>query len=320
MMQPSEFGKRNPSTSLQQSCVNYNKSRFSASEGSRVFKSLSEGLNNILADLPSNRQLPKNEDLTDHQKEIFVGGLSTKLTKKELSWAFSYFGRVTHVRIMSRPDGSTRGFAFVKYKHVRSAEAAVKRGFLTIGNITTEIRSCISVNQSEVYKDHKLKCKVFIGGISSKLQHSDILNYLSLYGEVLDFIPAQDPITGNFKGFGFATFAEQSSVDLFLSQKKGHKINGFRIKSGPAVVKKEVSEGSQKHSPNTKQIPKKAASGSENGSWSQISVSTSHKRWIFLEHPEENLVFNLRVTKPTFARMRHSHTPTGSQGNRPDSS
>ncbi len=183
---------------------------------------------------------------------------------------------------MSKPDGSSRGFAFVKYKHVRSAEAAVKRGFLTCWETSLQ-KSEVGYPSTgqQVYKDLRLKCKVFIGGISSKLQHSDILNYLSLYGEVLDFIPAQDPITGHFKGFGFATFAEQSSVDLFLSQKKGHKINGFRIKSGPAVLKKEVSEGSQKHSPNTKQIPKKAASGSENGSWSQISVSTSHKRWIF---------------------------------------
>ena len=193
-----------------------------------------------VAELKGSREIDPNQT----QRQIFVGGVTGAITKKELSWAFSYFGRVTHIRIMSRPDGSARGFAFIKYKCAKSAEAAVQKGYLTVGGVTTEIRYCISVNESEKYKDIKLKSKVFIGSLNKGFSEEDLLKYLSQFGEVVEFIRAYDSVTGRRKGYGFATFAEQSSVDRFLSKKGGHQIKGTKLTVGHAEEKKSGQESS----------------------------------------------------------------------------
>lgn len=317
MMQPSEFGKRNPSTSLQQSSVNFNKSRGDYTETSRIFHSLAEGLNHIQPEAGVAEGSQGSLDHLQRRKEIFVGGITKDTTVKELSWAFSYFGRVTHVRIMTNFDGASRGFAFVKYKHVRSAEAAVKTGFLQVGSITTEIRSGLSINGSQTYKDLMLKHKVFIGGISSKLQHSDILNYLSRYGQVLDFIQTQHPTTGVPANYGFAIFAEKRGADRFLSKKGGHIIKGLRLKTGPASANKKtkledysnqmISRGSHRNTSQQRWIftPDRPENGLSNHSSSEGSSSAMRERWESLDHPEDNLVFNLRIGRGSSATSRY---------------
>jgi len=235
-------------------------------------------------------------------RQVFVGGLSAHVTKKELSWAFSYFGRVTHIRIMSRPDGSARGFAFIKYKCAKSAEAAVQKGYLTVGGVTTEIRYCISVNESEKYKDIKLKSKVFIGRLPKTISKSDLLKYLSQFGEVVEFTQSQHPVTNQPKGYGFATFAEQSSVDRFLSKKGGHQIKGKRLRVGPAEAKKFSNYQKNQNSfnqDNSDQAPQESVDPSSEYI-EELDPTTSGRgprKWIELCHTDDNLCFNYATSK-----------------------
>lgn len=249
----------------------------------------------------STTKRPDTEDPLARQ--VFVGGLSAHITKKELSWAFSYFGRVTHIRIMSRPDGSARGFAFIKYKCAKSAEAAVQKGYLTVGGVTTEIRYCISVNESEKYKDIKLKSKVFIGRLPKTISKTDLLKYLSQFGEVVEFTQSQHPVTNQPKGYGFATFAEQSSVDRFLSKKGGHQINGKRLRVGPAEAKKGFENREEEQTINRFSFAQKQQNSNSSSSdkiqeqQDQIIHSRS-PRWVELCHTEDNLCFNFAVARP----------------------
>ena len=320
-MQPSEFGKRNPSTSLQQSPTKYKKPRGDKSEGIQMFPSVSERSNPPHPDDGETDQSPDTTIHAQRKKEIFVGGITKDTTVKELSWAFSYFGRVNHVRIMTYADGTSRGFAFVKYKHVRSAEAAVKTGFLKVGNITTEIRSGLTANGSKSYKNLMMTRKVFIGGISSKLQHSDILNYLSQYGEVHDFMKIQHSTAGIPANYGFAIFADKEGADRFLEQKGGHIIKGFCLKTGPAAdyKKSKLDELSDEtvhlHDPKSaSQRKSKFATTKDQHrvsteSSSEGSSSVVRQRWEPLDHPEDNLVFNMRVGHGSSATSKYLTQP-----------
>ena len=57
---------------------------------------------------------------------IFVGNLSFRTTQEELLAAFSQFGNVERVNIVTdRDSGQSRGFAFVEMTERRDAENAI---------------------------------------------------------------------------------------------------------------------------------------------------------------------------------------------------
>jgi RNA recognition motif-containing protein len=59
---------------------------------------------------------------------IFVGNLSFKTTQEELMAAFSQYGNVERVNIVTdRDSGQPRGFAFVEMTERRDAETAISQ-------------------------------------------------------------------------------------------------------------------------------------------------------------------------------------------------
>lgn len=57
---------------------------------------------------------------------IFVGNLSYQTTQNELQAAFSYYGAVERVSVVTdRDSGQPRGFAFVEMTDRTAAEAAI---------------------------------------------------------------------------------------------------------------------------------------------------------------------------------------------------
>jgi len=60
--------------------------------------------------------------------KLFVGGLSWDTTEDGLRQAFSEFGDIDSVRILTNRDtGKSRGFGFVEYKEKTAAEDAVQK-------------------------------------------------------------------------------------------------------------------------------------------------------------------------------------------------
>src|ERR1700760_4934055 len=59
---------------------------------------------------------------------IFVGNLSFRTTQEELLAAFSQYGNVERVNIVTdRDSGQSRGFAFVEMSERRDAETAISQ-------------------------------------------------------------------------------------------------------------------------------------------------------------------------------------------------
>ena len=61
-------------------------------------------------------------------KNIFVGNLSFGTTQEDLEVAFSQFGSVESVNIITdRDTGQPRGFAFVEMTHTKEAQNAISQ-------------------------------------------------------------------------------------------------------------------------------------------------------------------------------------------------
>ncbi|KFO34478.1 heterogeneous nuclear ribonucleoprotein D-like [Fukomys damarensis] len=70
--------------------------------------------------------------------------------------------------------------------------------------------------------------KVFIGGLSLDISKQAVLEYVSQFGEVLDFEIKTHPDTGLSRGFGFVLFKDCASVEKVL-QMKEHELGGKKI-------------------------------------------------------------------------------------------
>lgn len=70
--------------------------------------------------------------------------------------------------------------------------------------------------------------KIFMGGLSPELSKQALLEYLSQFGEIMDFIIKIDPNTGLSRGFGFVLFEDSSTVEKVLGV-KDHKVDGKKV-------------------------------------------------------------------------------------------
>lgn len=76
---------------------------------------------------------------------------------------------------------------------------------------------------------HSTRCKVFVGGLPSGCGVDEFRSYFSQFGEVVDAQVMIDHNTGNSRGFGFVTFANESIVNAVVGQGKSntdHEIMG----------------------------------------------------------------------------------------------
>lgn len=76
---------------------------------------------------------------------------------------------------------------------------------------------------------HTTKCKVFVGGLPSSCGADEFRSYFSQFGEVVDAQVMIDHNTGNSRGFGFVTFANETTVNAVVGPGKSntdHEIMG----------------------------------------------------------------------------------------------
>jgi RNA recognition motif-containing protein len=77
-------------------------------------------------------------------------------------------------------------------------------------------------------KNQQDASKMFIGGLSQEVNKQVVLEYLSKFGEIIDFIIKIDPNTGLSRGFGFVLFKDSATVEKVLRVKE-HKVDGKKI-------------------------------------------------------------------------------------------
>ncbi|PXF48863.1 putative RNA-binding protein [Gracilariopsis chorda] len=190
--------------------------------------------------------------------KIFVGGLSWETDEQSLRAYFEQIGTVLDCVIMrDRHTGHPRGFGFVTFADEDAATAAASRRHDLDGRQVEAKRavprsegssastapghnpSFPAAPRGQRYNDapgapphrahHTTKCKVFVGGLPSGCGGEEFRAYFSQFGEVIDAQVMIDHNTGNSRGFGFVTFANEATVNAVVGPGKSntdHEIMG----------------------------------------------------------------------------------------------
>ncbi|XP_054281786.1 heterogeneous nuclear ribonucleoprotein D-like [Macrosteles quadrilineatus] len=158
-----------------------------------------------------------NESLNGQRNKLYVGNLSWHITREELNRYFCKYGVVQHVDLKTDSSGMSKGYAFVHFKNA----ASVDRVLLDDPHL---IKDTV-VDTGRALERHG---KVFVGGLPREVSQSDILNYFSDFGRVIEIKTPYDPDSRERRGYCFVTLDSEQSVRDLMGRPE-HVINGVTV-------------------------------------------------------------------------------------------
>lgn len=179
-------------------------------------------------------------------RKLFLGGLTKTTTTEQLFEIFGRFGTVVDAVVMER-NGNPRGFGFVTFKDKASLSDVLAEGVVIDGR-EVDIKRAVPEEEMAVAPS-----KVFVGGLSQKVDKSHLLAHFSQYGEVRDAVVMVDRATGRSRGFGFVRFSSPEAVTRVLESPQ--ELDGQHVD----VKRAEPADQAMPSYPRTKSEEKAAA-------------------------------------------------------------
>lgn len=167
----------------------------------------------------------KSEDLT-----IFVGGLPSKCTSKDLQSYFQKFGKIISCEPQTWKKGGKkcRGFALVHCANRQTQKKILSKKKHLFNGRNIECKKWFSSKEKlDQYSKELKRRKLFVGGLPPKWKSKDLENFFSRFGALDIAYVITNPKTGRSKGFGYIVFerlADRNKVVKMKDFKTGGKL------------------------------------------------------------------------------------------------
>ncbi|PIN20010.1 putative RNA-binding protein SEB4 (RRM superfamily) [Handroanthus impetiginosus] len=140
-------------------------------------------------------------------RKLFVRGLAWNTTSETLCAAFQEHGEIEEGAVIyDKSTGKSRGYGFVTYKDMESAQRALKApskmidGRMAVCNLASEGLTSTSATPDQAQR------KLYIGGLSPETTSEILLSFFGRHGEIEEGSVAYDKETNKSRGFGFVTY------------------------------------------------------------------------------------------------------------------
>lgn len=154
------------------------------------------------------------------ENKVFIGGLAPMTTQDTVFQYFSQFGELSEAKlVMDKNTGQSKCYAFIFFKDLAAAQAAVEGGSAIIDgkrcncNLASSHTPNVQQQQQqplgEVVTEVK---KVFVGGIGPNTTRETVHAAFAQFGEVVECKVIVDQNTGFSKGYGFVEFTSPISA------------------------------------------------------------------------------------------------------------
>ncbi|KAL6045493.1 Meiotic activator RIM4, partial [Balamuthia mandrillaris] len=164
---------------------------------------------------------------------LFVASLSSQATEEVLHQHFSQYGEVLKIKIMRDP--ASRPYAFVQFKRVEDANAAL-------------LSSNDQVLQGRRLRVEKAKVNrtLFIAKMSRSLTAQKLREIVEPFGPIESVTIIKNHHTQKSKGCGFVKFEfREDAMEAFLSMKQTHR--RWVIEWATSTNESELMTGVDKH-------------------------------------------------------------------------
>jgi len=177
-------------------------------------------------------------------RKLFVRGLAWETASQTLREAFEQYGEIEEGSvIIDKITGKSRGFGFITFKHMDSAQRALQEPSKTIdGRITVCNLATVGTNPTQTTDPSQRK--LYIGGLSYETSNEALISIFSQYGEIEEGSVAYDKNTNRSRGFAFVTFKAVEAAKRALED-SNRNIDGRSVTVKLAVEGQKEKAASQ---------------------------------------------------------------------------
>ncbi|CAK7342376.1 unnamed protein product [Dovyalis caffra] len=160
-------------------------------------------------------------------RKLFVRGLAWNTTSETLCSAFQMHGEIEEGAVIyDKATGKSRGYGFITYKHMESAQSALGAPSKLIdGRMAVCNLACEGLTGASTTPDLAQR-KLYIGGLSPEISTEMLLHFFGRYGEIEEGSVAYDKDTNESRGFGFVTYKTVEAAKKAIDDP--HKLLGGR--------------------------------------------------------------------------------------------
>ncbi|KAJ4829579.1 hypothetical protein Tsubulata_031632 [Turnera subulata] len=140
-------------------------------------------------------------------RKLFVRGLGWNTTSETLCAAFLVHGEIEEGAVIyDKATGKSRGYGFITYKHMESAQSALAaQSKLIDGRMAVCNLACEGLSGASTTADLAQR-KLYVGGLSPEITSEMLLNFFGRHGEIEEGSVAYGKDTNESRGFGFVTY------------------------------------------------------------------------------------------------------------------
>merc|ERR1719225_1432247 len=180
-------------------------------------------------------------------RTVFLSNLSYEVDDDRIRDTMASSGPIVEVRLIKKPDGKSKGYAFVEFEDRDSAVAALARDNEQLDGRPMYV-SEVGQNKKEgsafKFKTELEKNKLFVRGIEASVTQEEVRELFAPFGQ-LTAVRLVTYWNGHSKGIAFVEYEKEAEAAVALLKTDGTKLKGVELQvalSNPP--KKEESSSS----------------------------------------------------------------------------
>ncbi|KAJ6300535.1 hypothetical protein OIU76_021345 [Salix suchowensis] len=162
-------------------------------------------------------------------RKLFVRGLAWNTTSETLCAAFQMHGEIEEGAVIyDKATGKSRGYGFITFKHMESAQSALGAPSRLIDSRMAVCNlACEGLTGASTTPDLAQR-KLYIGGLSPEISSEMLLNFFGRYGDIEEGSVAYDKDTNESRGFGFVTYKTAEAAKKAIDDPQ--KLFGYKCR------------------------------------------------------------------------------------------
>ncbi|MCO5554043.1 hypothetical protein L7F22_007569 [Adiantum nelumboides] len=181
-------------------------------------------------------------------RKLFVRGLAWETSSEALRDVFKEYGEIEEGAVITdKNSGKSRGYGFITFKHMDSAQRALAEPSKFIDGRIAVCNLAVTGTHPPVVTGDLAQRKLFIGSLSYETTTETLISVFSQYGDIEEGSVAYDKVTNKSRGFAFMTFKSVEAARRALADPN-------KTIEGRNVVIKLALEG-LKEKPATQMVP-----------------------------------------------------------------